>query len=64
MVPSSEPKWLQGGFSTLVGLFDRVGVNTNVVKTFGMVCRPCQEAGTQSGVEYGIRMTGAGNSYR
>ena len=26
MVASSDPRWLQGAFNTLVGLFDRVGL--------------------------------------
>ena len=30
MVASSYPRWLQGTFSTLTGLFDRVGMQTNV----------------------------------
>ena len=58
MVVSSELRWLQGAFITLVGLFDRVGLRTNVRKTVGMVCRPCQAAGTQSEVVYGRRMMG------
>ena len=40
MVASSDPRWLQGAFNTLVGLFDKVGLRTNVWKTVGMVCRP------------------------
>ena len=39
MVASSDPRWLQGDFSTLFGMFDRVGLRTNVEKTVGMVCR-------------------------
>ena len=46
MVASSDPGWLQGAFNVLVGLFDRVGLRTNVRKTVGMVCHPCQAAGT------------------
>ena len=42
-----DPQWLQGAFSTLVGLFDRVGLWTNARKTVGMVCHPCQVAGNQ-----------------
>ena len=34
-------------FSALVGLFDRVGLRTNVGKTVGLFCRPCQAVGTQ-----------------
>ena len=40
MVASSEPAWLQGAFNSLVGLFDRVGLQTNVGKTVVMVCHP------------------------
>ena len=57
-VASSEPRWLQSAFSTLVGLFDRVGLKNNVGKTVGMVCHPCQATGTQSEAAYGRRMTG------
>ena len=37
MVASSDPGWLQGAFNTLVGLFDRVGLQINVGKTVGTV---------------------------
>ena len=40
MVASSDPCCLQGAFNTLVGLFDRVGLQTNTRKTVSMVCRP------------------------
>ena len=42
MVVLSDPAWLQGTFTALVGLFDRVGLRTNVGKTVRMVCHPCQ----------------------
>ena len=64
IVASSDPQWLQGAFSTLVSLFDRVGLWTNVRKTLGMVCRKCQGEGTQLEVAYRQRMTGEGPSYR
>ena len=64
MVAFSDPQWLQGAFSTLVCLFDRVGMRTNVRKTVGMVFCPCRAEGTQSEVEYGQQMTGEGPSYR
>ena len=47
MVASSYPCWLQGSFGNLVGLFDGVGLRTNVGKTVDMVYRPCQAVGTQ-----------------
>ena len=40
MVASLDPHWIQGAFITLVGLFDRVGLQNNVRKTVSMVCRP------------------------
>ena len=64
MVASSDLLWLQGALNTLVGLFDRVGLRTNVGKTVGMVCRPCQAAGNQSEAVYGRRITGEGPTYR
>ena len=41
MVELLDSRWLQGAFSTLLGLLDSVGLRTNVGKTVGMVCRPC-----------------------
>ena len=41
MVILLDPAWLQGAFTALVGLFDRVGLRTNVGKTVSMVCHPC-----------------------
>ena len=64
MVASSDPRWLQGAFNTLVGLFDRVGLRTNVGKTVGMACHPCQAAGNLSEAEYRRRVTGEGPTYR
>ena len=64
MVVSSDPRWLQGAFSTLVGLFDRVGLKANVGKKVRMVCRPYHAAGTQLEAAYGRQMTGAGPSYQ
>ena len=64
MLASSDPGWLQKAFGTLLGLIDWVGPRKNVRKTVGMVCRPCQAAGTQSEAAYEQRMTGAGLSYR
>ena len=64
MVASSDPRWLQWAFDARVGLFDRVGLRTNVGKTFRMVCQPSQAAGTQSVVAYRRKMTGEGPTYR
>ena len=64
MVVSLDPRWLQGAFSDLVGMLDRVGLWTNVGKTVGMVYRPCHAAGTQLEAAYGQQMTGEGTSYQ
>ena len=64
MVASLDPRWLQGAFSILVGLFDRVGLWTNSRETVGMVCRPFQAVGTQLEAAYGQWMTVEGPSYR
>ena len=63
MFTSLDPQWLQGGFSTLVGLFDRVVLKTNVGKTVEMVCCPCQAAGTLSEAACRRKMTGEGPLY-
>ena len=55
---------MQGGFSTLVGLFDWVGLRTNAGKIVVMVFRPCQAAGTQSEAAYKRWMTGTVPSYQ
>ena len=64
MVTSSDPTWIQGGFNALVGLFDRLGLQTNVGKTVSMVCHPCQAAGNITQAAYGRRLTGEGNLYK
>ena len=64
MVASSDPGWIQGAFNTLVDLFDRVGLRTNVRKTAGMVCHPFQAAGNLTTEAYGRSITGMGPSYR
>ena len=64
MVVSSDPAWLQGAFTALVAIFDRVGLTTNVGKTFSMVCHSCQVgAGNRTEEAYSWRITGEGRSY-
>ena len=64
MVALSDPRWLRVEFSTLVGLFYRLGLRTNEGKTVGMVFHLFQAARNQSEAVYGRRMTGEGPSYR
>ena len=64
MVVSSDPAWLQGAFTALVAICDRVGLLTIVGKTVSMVCHPCQAGGGNRTEEaYGRRLTGVGRSY-
>ena len=64
MVASSDPRWLQGAFNTLVSLFNRVVLQTNLGKTVGMVCRPCQAAGNQLEVAYRRQISWEVPTYR
>ena len=59
-----DPAWLQGVFTALVGLFDRVGLRKNTGKTVSMVCHPCW-AGVGNRIEetYGGKITGEKRSY-
>ena len=54
MVGASDPKWLQGAFSALVAIFDRVGLQTNVDNTVSMACHPCR-AGSGNRTAEGYR---------
>ena len=63
MLVSSDPRWLQWAFNALVGLFEHVGIHTNVGKTVSMTCRPYPAAGNQSEVAYGRKTTGEGPTY-
>ena len=64
MVVFLDPAWLQGAFTALVAIFDRVGLLSNVGKTVSMVCHPCQAgSGNRTEEAYGRRITGEGRSY-
>ena len=65
MVVSSDPSWLQGAISSLVDIFDRVGLRTNVNKTVSMACHPCRAGSvnrTMAG--YSQRLTGVGKTFK
>ena len=65
MVGATDPQWLQGTFSALVAIFDRVGLRTNVNKTVSMACQPCRAgSGNRTPDGYRRRVTGGGLSYR
>ena len=65
MVGASDPAWLQGAFSALVAIFDRIGLRTNVDKTVSMTCHPCQAGnGNRTTEGYRRKLTGDGSSFR
>ena len=65
MVVATDPQWLQGAFSVLVAIFDRVGLLTNVDKTTSTACQPCGAgSGNRTTDGYRQRVTGEGLSYR
>ena len=47
MVASTNLGWIQTDFDMLTGLFDWVGLKTNVKKTVGMVCHPFRASGVR-----------------
>ena len=63
IVASSDPRWLQGVFNTMVGLFDSLDLHTNVGKTVSIVCHPFQAAGNLSEAAYMRRITGGTPTY-
>ena len=64
MVVSSDRTWLQGAFTAMLAIIDRVGLMTNTGKTVSMVCHPCQAGdGNRTEEAYGRRITGKGRSY-
>ena len=64
MVVSLDPAWLQGAFSALVAIFDRVVLLTNIGKTVSMVCHPCRAgAGNGTKAAHSWRLTGLGETY-
>ena len=64
MLASSDPQWLQWAFTQLVGMFDRLGLNTNTEKMVIMTCRPSTQQGIRSEEAYGRLMTGEGPTFR
>ena len=65
MVGASDPEWLQGAFSALVAIFDRVGLQTNADKTVSMACHPCWAgSGNRTAEGYRRRKTVDGNAFQ
>ena len=58
MVQSRDPVRIQASLDTLVALFERVGLRTNISKTKMMVCIPGRIRICQSQATYTERMEG------
>ena len=61
VVASTDPGWLQLAFNMLTGIFDWVGLRTNVQNNVGMVIRPCRMDMVQEDKAYTRRTTGEGS---
>ena len=55
---------IQDSLDILTGSFDRVGLQTNVLKTVGMVCQPCYIFSGHLKVAYRRWIMGVGKYYR
>ena len=64
MVSSTNPGCIQTEFDTLMVIFDRVELKTNVRKIVVMVCYPFRATGEQADESYTRWMTRAGRSYK
>ena len=64
VVASTDPGWLQSALDLLTGLFDQVGLRTDISNTVGMVCQPCRVAGVRSYKAYNPMMTREGMSFK
>ena len=63
LVALPRPSRIQAALYFLRGLFDRVGLHTNVNKIIGMVCQPCYIVSRHLESSYTRRMTGMGSSF-
>ena len=64
MVASIDPWWIHTTFNLLTGLFDRVGLKTNVKKKMEMVCHPFRADGVKSEEACDCHMMGEGMGYK
>ncbi len=63
LISSTDAPWLQSSLDTLVGLFHRVGLDTNITKTKVMLCYPATIHVNQSEEAYILQTTGEGRRY-
>jgi len=63
LIGARDPEWLQYSFNKLVGLFGRVGLETNTKKTQVMIGQPQFIPGPESEEAYSRRCSGVGETY-
>ena len=63
LIASTNLVCMQWGFEIIIGIFEWVGIRTNVEKTMDMVCQTGNISGRHSNTDYGRRMTGKGDHH-
>ena len=63
-VTSMDLGWLQLALDLLTGIFDRVGMQTNLCKSVGTMLRLFRESGVRADETYTLRMRGEGRSFK
>ena len=61
LVASIDTVWLQWLFSVMIGLFERVGLRTNMVNMVVMVCQPVPIIGRHYTPSHGRQMDSEGD---
>ena len=64
LVASKDSGWIQSVFYTLTGIFNRVRKRTDIRKTVGMLCKPCQSSRVWADKAYTQRMMEEGRSFK
>ena len=64
LVDSIDLGWIHSMFDMLTGIFNWVGMRTNVRNTMGMVCNPCQAAGVWAEKAFTRLMTREGQGFK
>ena len=59
-----NPVWVQMALTVVVGMFDRVGLKTNLGKTKSILCTPGFIRGKQGVAAYNRRVKGEGTTFR
>jgi hypothetical protein len=64
LAAARDPEWLQEAMNVLIGLFEQVGLQTNVTKTKAMTCTPGHIHGQRDPGVYQHMREGTGLSHQ